>query len=90
MYIGVTLQMDLLVSTVLSCLLSAGQLIVSVLSLLVPSAAARYKELLGNVLSIKKEMDTLTCCVLLTVFSLFVGSIDGGHKHRERHLTDFK
>lgn len=62
-YVGVTLQMALLVSTVLSCLLSAGWLIVSVLSLLVPSAAARCSELLGNGLSIRKKMATFSCCV---------------------------
>lgn len=55
--IGVTLQMALLVSTVLSCPLSAGQLIVSVLLLLVLSAAARYSHLLGN------GLDKFTLCV---------------------------
>ncbi len=46
--VGVTSQMASLVSTALSCPLSAGQPTVSVLLLLVLSAAARYTQLVGN------------------------------------------
>lgn len=49
----VNFQMALRVSTARSCPLSAGQLIVSVLSLLVLSAAARYSQIQGNVLLLK-------------------------------------
>lgn len=50
MCVGVSLQMALLASTALSCPVSAGQLTVSVLLFPALSAAARYSQLLENVL----------------------------------------
>lgn len=75
------LQMALLVSTALSYPLSAGQLTVSVLLLLVLSTAARYSELYNSIYTENIAIIIYLLLVPVVIVSL-VGSVDGGYKYR--------
>lgn len=83
------LQTASLVSTALSYPHSAGQLTVSVLLLLVLSAAARYSELYNSIYTENIAVILYLLLVPVVIVSL-VGSVDGGYKYRKHHLSDFK